>query len=139
MTNPVTRARLERILKVVRIITVASLALSLVGTIPTLAIALFAQRRTANTFFNVAAPIQLGLFGLFLIALAIWLAILAIFYTRYSLRTLLLLVVSGAGCVTLIVALPNSTAEHIGILGLIALVMIVLFGIASFDPEQSKN
>jgi cation transport ATPase len=90
--------------------------------------------RSKLLVFVLALPITL-----FAISLLSWLAIAALCFLRYSLMTLMLVVLFGATFVTFIVASESPEVKTVGCFGLVALGVMVAFGIASSDPEDRRR
>lgn len=79
--------------------------------------------------------IVVGLIGLvFAAVLALWVVLLMAFFVRYSLRTLMALVLAGGTLAALIVTLPPLWALFTGFLLVVLLLMLVL-AVLDYDPQ----
>ena len=103
---------------------------SLLLLLPALMIAKLGFGMPAACIASAAAVI----FVLSVVLLAVWLLILAIFFLRYSLRGLLVVVVGGAGCMTMIVASDGIFWRVLGGDGLLCILAVIFIEIVASDP-----
>ena len=110
----------------------------LVSTLVTLALILLGMPLfEGHWIFDVIAVLSaLSCCG-FLISLAALLIIIAFKYWRFrfSLRTLLALILIAGTCVSFLVLNSSQWLYAIGVLGLVGTVTFILIGIASYDPS----
>jgi hypothetical protein len=93
----------------------------------------------SQQWIEVFAPLFLFSFVGFLASLAAWLAVIFVAYLRYSLRTLMLVVLSAGLCVALLTGPFAYAVQVAGAMGLSVVVVLVVLGIGKFDPPTAPR